>query len=75
MRHKVKAHSSHQTFLNLIWVTDQENSLISSINHLSRVCPVLISMSVKAGEEATIAEETGLRRERECSSCIDLWGT
>lgn len=26
--------SSHHKFLNLIWVTDQKNPLISSINHL-----------------------------------------
>lgn len=62
----VKAHSSHHKFLNLIWVTDQENSLISSINHLKRVCTVLINTSVWLGrltEEAIIAERTGLCRE------------
>lgn len=63
MHLQVKAHSSHHKFLNLIWVTDQENSLISPINHLRRVCTVSTSTSVWLGrltEEAIIAEGTGL---------------
>lgn len=66
MRLTVKTHSSHHKFLNLIWVTDWENSVISSINHLRRVCTVSISTSVRLGrltEEAIIAEGTGLCRE------------
>lgn len=72
MRLTVKSYSGRRKFLNLIWVTDQENSMISSINHLRRVCTVLISVSVLLGrltEEAIILEGTGLCRE---SSSIDF---